>query len=202
MFNGKRIVDLTMLINENTPNYPGDPLPKIEEIATIKSSGWNEKRISMNTHFSTHIDAPFHMLEDGKKLSEYPIETFFGDAVVVTLSNFDAMLSDIKEKDFVLFCTGQSKKAFTSTYYDNAKFLTKEIAEKLVAKKIRGIGIDSFSIDENPWPVHKIVFKHNILIIENLMNLEELVGKRVELIALPLKLDNADASPCRAVALI
>ncbi len=77
MFNGKRIVDLTMPINKDTPNYPGDPLPKIRDIATIKSSGWNEKRISFNTHFATHIEAPYHMLEEGKKLSDYSVEIFF-----------------------------------------------------------------------------------------------------------------------------
>jgi len=202
MFNGKNILDLSMLINENTPNYPGDPLPKIEEIATIKSSGWNERRISFNTHFSTHIDAPYHMLQDGKRISDYPIETFFGEAIVVALNNFEKMLPQIKENDFVLFYTGQSKKAFSKNYYENAKFLTKEIAEKLIQKKVRVIGIDSFSIDDDPWPVHKMVFKHNVLIIENLVGLEELIGKRFEIIALPLKLDAADGSPCRVTALI
>ncbi len=62
-----RIIDLSILIDERTPVYPGDPKQDIKQIATIEKEGWNEKRITFNSHFSTHIDAPFHMLKDGKK---------------------------------------------------------------------------------------------------------------------------------------
>ena len=63
------IIDLTMSIDEETPVFPGDPKQEIKQYATIKENGWNEKRLTINSHFSTHIDAPFHMLENGKKLT-------------------------------------------------------------------------------------------------------------------------------------
>src|SRR3989344_3468845 len=60
-----------------------DPIVELNEIAKIESHGWNEKRLSMNSHSSTHIDAPFHMIENGKKLSEYSLDRFYGDGIVI-----------------------------------------------------------------------------------------------------------------------
>ena len=81
------IIDLTLPITNKTPTFPGDPKPEIKQVATIRVDGWNEKRISIGSHFSTPVDAPFHMLEEGKKLDEYPIEKFIGEAMVIDVNN-------------------------------------------------------------------------------------------------------------------
>ena len=65
---------------------------------------------------------------------------------------------------------------------------------------VKIIGLDSFTPDKEPFETHKLLFTKNICIVENLVNLKQLVGKKFECTILPLKLANADGAPCRVVA--
>lgn len=111
-----KIVDLTMSISEETPVYPGDPKAKIQQVANLEKEGWNEKSLTFNSHFSTHIDAPFHMVADGKKLDEFPLETFVGNAIVIDIKNQNPIketLNNLPTVDFLFFYTGQTEKSLT-----------------------------------------------------------------------------------------
>jgi len=197
------IFDLTMSIDERTPTFPGDPKQEIKQIATIGENGWNEKKLTFNSHFSTHIDAPFHMLENGKKLTDFPIETFIGDAIVIEIKNgIEPNLDDVKAGDIVFFLTGQTKKAYSDNFFKDNLVITKETAQKLINKKVKIVGIDSFSPDNEPFEVHKMFFKNEILIVENLVNLEKLNGKRFKCYIFPLKIQDADGAPCRVVGVL
>jgi kynurenine formamidase len=191
------ILDLTMPLDERTPVFPGDPKQEIVQIATIAQNGWNEKRLTFNTHFSTHIDAPYHMLPRGKKLSEYPIETFIGKAIVLDLDNPE--LDAVEQDDIVFLYTGHTKKAYTADFFIDNPIISEELAHALIKKHVRIVGLDSYTPDNDPYPVHKLLFQHHILIVENLINLHELRGKRFECTILPLKLAE-DGGPCRVVA--
>ena len=70
------IIDLTMELSYQTPVFPGSQPIKIQPVAVIKQDGWNETRMSLNSHVGTHIDAPYHMIDSGKTITEYPIEYF------------------------------------------------------------------------------------------------------------------------------
>lgn len=199
------IIDLTMPIDEKTPVFPGDQKQEIKQIATIKENGWNEKRLTISSHFSTHIDAPFHMIEEGKKLTDFPIEKFIGEAIVVDVRNkkqikFD--LRGVKENDIVFFFTGQMDKAYSDAFFQNNPVITKETAQKLIDKKVKIVGLDSYSPDNEPFEVHKVLFKHDILIVENLVNLDKLGGKRFMCYILPLKINDADGAPCRVIGIL
>jgi len=198
-----KIIDLTMELNEKTPVFPGDPSQEITQLSTIEKNGWNEKRLSFNSHFGTHIDAPFHMLEDGKKLDEFPIESFFGEAIVIDArgkKEIIADLSSVKENDFVFFCTNHIKNAYSKEFFENNPVIPIETAQHLVEKKVSIVGLDSFTPDNAPYETHKLLFKHDVRILENLVGLQELVGKRFECFVLPLKIAGADGAPCRVVA--
>jgi len=200
-----KIMDLSIPINDKTPVYPGDPKQEINQTAHIEKEGWNEHRLTFNTHFSTHIDAPYHMLKDGKKLSEYSLDKLIGEGVVIDVRNgFDLNILDnsqIKKDSIVLLWTGQTKKLY-SGYFENARFIPREFAEKLVKLGVKVVGLDSFSPDEPPFDVHKILLKHDILIVENLTNLDKLTGGNFRVFILPLKLENTDGAPCRVIALL
>lgn len=192
-----------MPIDDKTPVFPGDPKQVIEQFATIEKEGWTEKRITFNSHFSTHIDAPIHMIKDGKTLSDFPIESFIGDAIVIDASNnLVPSLMNVKERDIVFFYTGYSEKAYTDAYFKDAPVMTKETAHDLVKRKVKIIGVDSLSPDNEPFEIHKILLGNNILIVENLVNLKELVGKRFQCFILPLKIQNGDGSPCRIIGIL
>lgn len=199
-----KIVDLSVPIDDRTPVYPGDPKQEIKQIAHFDEQGWNEHRLTFNTHFSTHIDAPYHMIKDGKKLNEYPLDKLIGEGVVLDVrEGFDLdVLNDsrIKKDSIVLLWTGQTKKLY-SGYFEGAAFIPKEFAEKLVKLKVKAICLDSFSPDEPPFEVHKILLKHDILIVENLTNMDKLEDK-FRIFILPLKLENTDGAPCRVIALL
>ncbi len=197
-----QVYDLTMMINSKTPTFPGDPKTEIKQFATIKENGWNEKRITFNTHYSTHIDAPYHMLESGEKLTDYSLQRFIGDAIVLELRYPMPDLSAVEANDIVFFCTGHSNKAFEPGYFEHNPVITPEIAEALVKKRVKIVGIDSFTPDNEPYDVHKIFFKNNILIVENLVNLDKLINKRFRCFILPLKIEDADGAPCRVMGII
>lgn len=197
-----KLVDLTMDIDEEAPVYPGDPKPEITQFATIPENGWNEKRLTFSSHFGTHIDAPFHMLTNGKKLTDFHIEKFIGEAVVIDARNhkeIDADLNQVKKGDIVFFCTGHSENV-PEDYVSDWPVISERLAKGLILKKIKIVGTDTPSPDKAPFAVHKMLFKHDILIVENLVNLKQLVGKRFECFIMPLKIKDADGAPCRVVA--
>ena len=75
------IIDLSMLVNEDTVVFPGDAKPVFEQAGTMEADGFVDHIVHINNHLGTHIDAPDHMLEKGILLSDYPIERFVCQAV-------------------------------------------------------------------------------------------------------------------------
>ncbi|HLC92140.1 MAG TPA: cyclase family protein [archaeon] len=201
-----KIIDLTMPLDANTPVYPGDPKPKITIAATIERDGCNGKHLEFNSHFGTHIDAPFHMLADGKKLDEFPLEKFIGEAIVIDARKKNSEneiivdLSQVKRGDIVFFWTGNTDKAYTAEFFENIPVISLQTAKELCARGAKIIGIDSYTPDNEPFLTHKELLAHEILILENLVNLEKVAGKRFECIIMPLKIVDADGAPCRVVA--
>ncbi|MEI6855896.1 cyclase family protein [Psychrilyobacter sp.] len=109
-----KIIDLTHIIDEKMPVFPGTEPPKFIQKNTIKKDGFAEKLLTMYSHTGTHIDAPAHMIEDGNSLSDFPVEKFVGKGVVIPLESDDLINLNylkkfefqIKEASFVLFYSG------------------------------------------------------------------------------------------------
>ncbi len=196
-------IDLTLPIDETIPVFPGNPKPEINQISTIKENGWNEKQFSITSHFATHIEAPIHMIDNGKTLSEYPLKSFIGEAIVFDVrgqSVIDVNVEMVKPGDIVFFYTDHIKQLHKSTYFENNPVFSREIIEKLIKKNISIIGIDSFSPDNEPYSLHKLLFRHDKRIIENLTNLDQIPSQRFFCYIFPLSIKDADAAPCRVVA--
>ncbi|MBI1970856.1 cyclase family protein [Candidatus Woesearchaeota archaeon] len=100
------------------------------------------------------------------------------------------------------FIQGYTEKRNQHGYFDHNPVISEETALQLIKKKVRIIGIDSFSPDNNPWPIHKLLLKQDILIVENLINLKKLAGKRFQCYILPLNIKNGDGAPCRVIAVL
>lgn len=203
-----KIIDLTMQLDANTPVYPGEPKPRIRQKSTVANDGFNTKGLEISSHSGTHIDAPFHMLQNGKKLDEFPISTFFGKAMVLDARKSNenkeiiADTSKAHGTDFVFFCTGNSKNRHFENYFENSTSISLQTAKELVAKKVKIVGIDRLSPDNEPFATHMELLGNNVLIVENLVNLEGLIGKKFECIIMPLKIADADGAPCRVVAIL
>ncbi|WP_276482618.1 cyclase family protein [Paraflavitalea pollutisoli] len=208
------LIDLSHTIDPSISVYPGTPAPGIEQIASVKADGYAEWKLTLTTHMGTHIDAPAHMVVGGKTLDQYAPESFVGDALVIDCRAPGPHISldwlkpwelQIDVVDFALLYTGWSAKWSTADYLTGYPVLTKDAAQWLANKSLKGIGMDTISpdpLEAHHYPIHHILFKQELLIIENLTNLEVLAGQVFQLVCLPLKVDRSDAAPARAIAIL
>lgn len=203
-----KYIDLSVLVNERTPNYPGDPKIEIKTTGTFEKDTYNDHSVMFDVHSSgTHIDAPLHMIDGGKTLDQIAIEQFIGRGRLIEVENgkFDLAkikLAGIEAGDIVLFHTGMDKKYYDPSYYANSRpQMTKDVANYLVEQQVKMIGVDMCSPDIEPFPVHRILLGADVLIIENLTNLEQLSGKEFIIYALPIKFA-LDGAPARVIAQI
>jgi len=199
-----QIIDLSVVINEQTPVYPGDPATKIVPAGVFAKDGWNDHYISFGTHVGTHVDAPMHMIEDGKGLNQIPLEQFTGPGRCIKVNGgFDLETirqAGIQEGEIVLFDTGLGAKYHEQVYFEDYPAMSEEVAKYLVGQKVKMVGFDTCSADnQEGFPIHKILLGGDVLIIENLTNLNLLADKAFKVYALPLNLE-IDGSPSRVIA--
>ncbi len=195
-------IDLTLTVNEELPVYPNEPKPSIKQYASTEKEGWNEHLLTINSHCGTHIDAPWHMLSGAKKLKDFSIDKFIGECILFDVRgqkeiNIDT--SEVNKGDIVFLRTGHIEKRNQEDYFSSNPIVSSKLAEKLVEKKIKILGIDSPSPDNSPYRIHQILLHNDVLILENLVNLEKITKNRFKVYVLPMKLEN-DGAPCRVVA--
>ena len=116
-----KYIDLTHTFKQNMPVYPGDPIPELSQVAFIDKDGYNEFQIKTGMHVGTHMDAPLHMLQSGKKLSDYLPEHFFGKGHLIEVRDGNTDISllengNISKGDIVFLMTGFDKKFGTAEY--------------------------------------------------------------------------------------
>ena len=205
----KKIIDLSQKIYNNMPVHPYDEAAVVVQSRFIKEDKYNNTQVSMGMHIGTHIDAPNHLIEDGKKIQTYDLVHFMGKSCVIDV--FGEKIIQLKEEykdkiknhDIVLLYTGYGDYFNKKEYYsENAPVLSKEFAEYLVKKQIKMVGMDLPSPDRYPFDVHKVLLENDVLIIENLTNLNKLLDvKHFVFYAMPLNID-AEASITRAIAIL
>jgi arylformamidase len=214
----KNMIDLTHRLNDKISVYPGTEAPQFTWLNTVAEHGYAEMMVQMVLHNGTHIDAPCHIIEHSKSLSDFPIEKFAGQALVIPCKNCDAITLDhllpfeplLSQSEFVLFYTGWQDKWATPSYCDNCPILTREATEWLLHFALKGVGIDSFSMDhivtatdvaDDNLPNHHLILASEVLLIENLTNLHLLPETLFFFQCFPLNIELADGSPVRAVAM-
>lgn len=200
------IIDLSHVIQNGLPAYPGDSETELIQSKSIKNDYYNNHQLSINMHAGTHIDGPMHLTDCNEYLNEVPLDTFIGDGCLLDVSG-QAVIDYkeeyeqlIKQKQIVILYTGHSKLFGQSDYFTDYPVLTIAFAELLVRKQIKMIGLDTPSPDKYPYEIHQYLFQNKILIAENLTNVEQLLNlDSFEVIALPLPI-RADSSIARVIA--
>lgn len=201
-----RLIDLSHRIELNMPVYPGDTKTNLYQERFLDTDKYNNHLLEINMHAGTHIDSPMHLTDSKKYISELPLNSFIAKGCILNVKNQavikykDEYKELVKENSIVLLYTGFDEYYGTNEYYENHPCIDMELCEFLIGKKIKMLGMDTPSPDKFPFLIHKSLFKNNIYILENLTNLNLLLGvKNFEVIAFPLKI-NADSSITRAVA--
>ena len=191
------VMDLTQTIGETMPVYPGTEQPKLTQTNTIEKDGFKETLLRMYSHTGTHMDAPAHIFPGAPTLDALPAEKFTGKACVVDCS-------DAGEGGRITMRRIQNVRANDGRYFGAYPAFDADVMRYCAAGK-KGIGVDAISIDpidSFELPMHRIVLGAGLVIVENLTNLEGLIGRAFRFAALPLKYENADGAPVRAVAFV
>ncbi|HSW98595.1 MAG TPA: cyclase family protein [Candidatus Saccharimonadales bacterium] len=196
-------IDLSVPITNGLPVYPGDPEPRVEPVAKYASEGYNDHELRLGTHAGTHVDAPYHMVDHGKTLDQYPVEQFVGRGRYIKVDGAFSLAAvqaaGVQAGDIVIFDTGMARAYGEADYFEKFPHMPEDVARYLVAQKVKMVGADTCSPDAPPFVVHKLLLDGDVLIIENLMNVSELAGKEFTVYALPIKLQ-VDGAPARVVA--
>ena len=199
------LIDISMVISTEMSTYKGITArkPVIEVTSTIEH-GSNEFRLSILSHTGTHVDAPFHMISQGKTIDLFPLEHFEGKALVIEIFNLEKIEAEhllpfktkILAADFLLLKTDNSArqldpKKFVFLGESGASFLSENI--------LKGVGIDSLGIerDQPQHPTHRLLLEKDILIYEGLV-LSHINPGFYWFSGYPLKIKSADGSPIRA----
>ncbi len=217
----KEYIDLSHTIKDGGLTYKGLPAPIIcDYISREQSKATYENgtsfqigKIELVGNTGTYMDSPFHRYEDGKDLSEIGLKKI-ADLPAILIhapwkEHLDVGIDFFKNKDLqhkaVLIHTGWSEHWQTDQYFENHPFVTEEAAQYLMEQNVALVGIDSHNIDdtrENSRPVHSILLKQEILIVEHMNALDQLTGKEFTFSAIPPKIENFGTFPVRAFATI
>ncbi|MDZ5610170.1 arylformamidase [Bacillus pseudomycoides] len=199
-------IDISQPLNNEIATWPGDT-PFSYEVSWSKeqSGSVNVGKLTMSIHTGTHIDAPFHFDNNGKKVLDLDVNVYVGKARIIDVSSMESIGAKELEK-FSL--DGVERLLLRTSSHGNAQefpetipYLRADLAPFLSEKGIRLIGIDVPSVDpldDKELVAHHQLFKHGIHILENVV-LDHVQDGDYELIALPLALTDADGSPVRAV---
>ena len=200
-----KIYDLSPEISESMAVYKNkvEKKPKLKITRTLKE-GANESRLDIDSHTGSHVDAPYHILRDGKTIENMNLDKFMGKCIVLDFTKIKDSITQkhlknkkIQKNEIILLKT---KNRTDKTFNTNFTYLDKSGAQFLASKKIKAVGIDNLGIERSQpnHETHKILLKNNIPIFEGL-DLSKVKQGRYFFYGLPLKIRKGDASPVRAV---
>jgi arylformamidase len=220
-----RVVDLSF------PIRPHFRWSIARDIRSSHADGQNFESsvMTIGCHAYTHVDAPRHFLPGDKSITDLPVEQWMGEAAVVDLSHLGANAEvsaaelashagHVQRGDIVLLRTDWPRKMAVDDerFWRDAPWTARSGCEWLVARGVKTVGYDyppDFSVrtaifspgtrvPREDCTTHHIFFPAGITVVEYLTNLDAIGVPRCRFIALPLRIEGADGSPVRAVALV
>ena len=193
----KRIIDISIPLTPGLTKWPESSGFKMVWNKRIKAGDdCNNSQIECDSHTGTHLDAPFHFIDDGKTLDRIAMDTLIGPCTAIHIQDRNRITATILDAHLnngpferVIIRTDNSIRWAdkTNAFMPEYACLTPDGAAYLVDQNIRLIGIDYLSIGdvENGAETHRILCQADIVILEGL-NLESVAPGAYELICLPL----------------
>ena len=185
--------------------------------------------LTVSCHAYTHVDAPVHFLRGDRDIAQMPADQWMGAAAVVdlthlgdngevTASELDAHAGHVQAGDIVLLRTDWPRRVNVDNerFWREAPYTGRSACEWLVKRRVKAVGYDyppdyairtmifepARAVARHECTTHDVFFPAGITVIEYLTNLEQIGAPRCRFIALPLRIEGADGSPVRAVALV
>ncbi|HLT90088.1 MAG TPA: cyclase family protein [Woeseiaceae bacterium] len=214
-------IDLSHVIESGMITYKGLPAPLIcdylsrEASRSVYSAGteFQIDRIEMVGNTGTYLDTPYHRFADGHDLADLPLERVAdceGMVIDVTgasgrVIDWQALAAGEVRGKAVLVRTGWDRHWRTDRYFENHPHLTEAAAEYLRDQGALLVGIDSLNIDDTSGgerPVHTVLLRAGIPIIEHMTGLERLPADGFRFSAVPPKVRRMGTFPVRAHAIV
>ena len=203
----KKFWDISPAVQATSPVFPGDTPYTQQWVASIgPGCPVNVSAITLSPHVGAHADAPLHYDPGGAAIGAVDLQAFMGPCRVIHAIGCGPLvrpehlahaLADLPPRVLVRVYARMPQQHFDT---DLPAFAPETVA-LLADLGVQLIGIDSASIDpadSKALPSHQTIRQRGLRVLENLL-LDEVPEGDYELIALPLKLMQADASPVRAV---
>lgn len=203
----KRLWDISPPVSALSPAFPGDtPYQQHWRWSISAECPVNVSEITMSPHIGAHADAPLHYDATGTAVGHLDLDAFLGPCRVIHAITGRALISP---EDLLPFLIDTPPRVLVRTSVhanldrwsnDFAAFAPETVA-CLAERGVKLIGLDTPSIDpaiSKTLDSHRTILQHNMRVLENLL-LDDVPPGDYELIALPLALVDADASPVRAI---
>ncbi len=203
-------IDITKSLSKNSWVFPGDPAFSSEKMYDFdKGDSFRITKVCMGLHTGTHIDMPGHIFPDGAMSSKFGIEYFFLPAFVLDCSEIPIVRTEnLKNVDFkrikaLLIKTTINEYALNDVIEGKYCVLSSTAVDFLYDKNLLIVGSDSPSLDpltdsiDNLYAHQKLLGK-GIFLLENL-DLSDASEGYYTLLCFPLKLDDVESLPVRAI---
>jgi arylformamidase len=225
-FGAGRILDISLELYEGIPlAVPAGSardlafrLEVLKEYDAPGGAGQIVRGLHMRLHAGTHVDVPLHFVKGGLPLAEVPLETFVGEALVADLSHkgFNepitvadlerAVGSSLRRGDRLLLRTDWSERYGEADWREGSPYLSPEAIDWCIARGPLLVGMDFLHAKDGPstpCPEYTLrgFLEHGIIVLSYLNHLKQIRQERVTLVALPLSLAGAEASPVRAIVI-
>lgn len=175
--------------------FPGDPAPEKKSLQSVANGDvCNLTALSMCAHNGTHVDAPFHFLNDGKTVDQMGLEPFIGDCFVTRHEG------DVTAVDAAWILTqARAANADKRILIGGNATVTAEAAREFAKAGILLLGNESQTVgpEDAPMEVHLILLGAQVVLLEGLV-LKDVPAGKYHLSAAPLNLGGCDGAPCRA----
>lgn len=201
--------DISPAVHAKSPVFPGDtPYSQAWSWVLDGQCPVNVCAMTLSPHVGAHADAPLHYDPHGQPIGAVDLWPYLGPCLVVHAMHAQGVvhwtdvaraLDTAQLPPRVLFRTRH--RAATTTWDPDLIGLHPELIDTLADRGVMLVGVDSASVDpasSKALQAHQVLRRRQLRVLENLV-LDDVPEGHYELIALPLKLRDADASPVRAV---
>jgi arylformamidase len=204
----EQIFDISRTLNASIATWLEDHKFSLAETLAIENgAAVNLSKISMSIHTGTHVDAPYHYLNQGATIEQIPLFPFWGPVQVVTVNQESGPmgLEDFSQIDLSLapriLVRTSAGDLHDTIFPESISYPSLALVEHFADQGIILYGVDAPSVDKldsKTLEIHKALYANQIHILEGI-TLKGVPDGIYELAAIPLKIEGADGSPVRAV---
>jgi arylformamidase len=211
-----QLIDVSHVIEHGMITYKGVPAPIIcdylsRELSRVRYAPGTEfhiGKIEMVANTGTYLDTPFHRYEDGKDLADLSLDRLANIPCIVArvdtnekaIDKFPFSQREVRGKA-LLIETRWDRHWRSDAYFEDHPHLTAAAAQWLIEADVRIVGIDSYNIDSiatGERPVHSLLLKNEIPIVEHMRGLSAVPDRGGRFFAVPPKIKRFGTFPVRA----